>query len=385
MKIFKLSILLTILFFSNILAAKEIYLSSMKAKDNRQKLVEAHKKAKTGDIIIVDLDITFGILDKPITISKNGLIIKGKEKASGKYKIERPNVKDFILKVTGGNITVKNLLFIKGMQQLYFNYAGKGATSITIENCYFKQGKYTGINFKGKFENTTIKNSTFENTKFSLQSMDCPILKNFIVDSCKFIGGDHQLSLDNPHAKIIEHKNIQIKNSHFGLCDRFNIALANTRNVIISNNTFLGGTGNYSQALHFEDRTKDVLVKNNTISCMADVAILLYATDKIGHGTGRRLTEAEKIESGSGNITLDNNTITSGSADTAISVGYGKGFLKIKSNNTIISKNVGIKSFKSKQTIVFEIDNNVIIKGKKYGDIKNISNSTTKKQYIDIK
>lgn len=385
MKTFKILPVLILLFCFNITKAKDIYLSSIKTKNTRQKLIEAHNKAKSGDVIIVDVDVFFNANDKPVIISKNGLTLKGKTKESGKYKIERATTRDFILKVTGGNITVENLLFIKGVQQLYFENKRDHATSISVKNCHFKQGRYTGVNFKGKFENTKIESTIFEDTKFSLQTMDCPVLKNFIVDSCKFYGGDHQLSLDNPHAEIITHENIQIKNSYFGLCDRFNIALANTRNVTISNNTFLGGKQAYSQALHFEDRTKDIFVINNKIKCLADVAILLYATDKIGHGTGRRLTEAEKIESGSGNITLDNNTIESGSADSAISVGYGKGFLKIKDNNTITSQNTGIKSFKSKNTIVFDIDDNTFIKGRKYGDIKDIANVDVKKTFIDIK
>ncbi|MDO6737330.1 right-handed parallel beta-helix repeat-containing protein [Wenyingzhuangia sp. 2_MG-2023] len=366
------------------LVAKDIYVSKQKANSSKEKLVTAYNQAKSGDVILVDIDVIFEESDNPLTINKSNLTFKGKIKNKGKYKLERTNNKNIHLRITGSNITLENLLFTNGTQQVVFGKKEEiSIKNSKIINCYFKNGKYTGVDFRGNFENTEIKNTSFENCKFSLQTMDCRILKNFTVDHCIFYKGDHQISLDNPHATNLEHENIVIKNTTFNLSTRFNIALANTQNVTISNCNFAGGTGPYSQALHFEDRTKNVWVVHNKIKCLADVAILLYATDKIGHGTGRRLTEAEKTESGSGNITLDNNTITSGNVDAAISVGYGKGYFKIFGNNTILSKNKGINTFNSKN-MHFEIDDKTSIKGKKYSEIKQME-TKEKENYIRIK
>ncbi|NIJ45500.1 polygalacturonase [Wenyingzhuangia heitensis] len=385
MNFFKSITFLFLVSLSQITFAKDILVSSQTDTNNtRQQFINAYNKAVSGDVIIVDVDVLLKENEAPIVISKNNLTIKGKNKGIGKFKFLRNNQKEFIVKVIGSNITIQNLLFLNGMQQLYFINQKEIVHHINVVDCYFKNGKYTGVNFKGNFKNVNVTNTIFENTKFSLQTMDCSILENFIVDDCKFFKGDHQISLDNPHAEIKSHKNIQIKNTFFGLTSRFNIALANTQNVTIKNCVFEGGTGPYSQALHFEDRTKNVWVKNNKIKCMADVAILLYATDKIGHGTGRRLTEEEKQASGSGNITLDNNVIESGNTDTAISIGYGKGYLKIKANNIITSKSYGIKSFKSATTMRFLIDSKTMIKGKKYGDILKISDKETKESYVRI-
>ncbi|NJB81796.1 right-handed parallel beta-helix repeat-containing protein [Wenyingzhuangia aestuarii] len=386
MKLVNYITFLIILCTTQITWAKDILVSSETGTENtRQKFINAYNKAQSGDVIVVDLDILIQDNEAPIVISKNNITLKGKDKGIGKYKLLRNNQKNFILKVTGSNITIQNLLFLNGLQQLYFVNNKQITNQIKVMDCYFKNGKYTGINFKGSYQNVAITRTIFENTKFSIQTMDCPILENFIVDDCKFFKGDHQISLDNPHAEIIRHKNIQIKNTYFGLCDRFNLALANTQNVLIKKCTFLGGTGPYSQALHFEDRTKDVLVINNSIKCLADVAILLYATDKIGHGTGRRLTEEEKQASGSGNITLDNNVIQSGKADSAISVGYGQGFIKIKGNNIIKSESIGIKSFKSAKTMTFLIDKKTLINGKRYSDIQKITDLKTKENFIRLK
>ncbi|WP_010134521.1 right-handed parallel beta-helix repeat-containing protein [Ochrovirga pacifica] len=387
MKLFlKTFISTTICFFIALpLLAKEILVSKQKGSTDRQKFVSAYEKAQKGDVVIVDMDIVLHNDENPIHIKKNKISIVGKIQGDSLFKITRTHQKNFLFKVSSQHINIKNLQFEQGMQQLYFQNEPHTSKKITIENCYFKNGKYTGINFKGKYKNVLIKNCTFNNTKFSLQTMDCPVLENFVIDTCQFIKGDHQISLDNPHANIVKHKNIHIKNCSFGFASRFNIALANTQNVCIENSNFKGGTGSYAQALHFEDRTKNVLVKNNKIECMADVAILLYATDKIGHGTGRKLTEEEKYASGSGNVTLINNQITSGMADAAISIGYGQGYLKITGDNVIQSKKEAIKSFKSAKNIQLMIDDHTFINGKRYDEIKTLLDSKEKERYLKIK
>lgn len=365
--------------------AKDIVVSKQKGDTSKKQFMNAYNKAQSGDVVIVDLDIVLNNSDKQININKPNLIFKGKNHDNRQNQIKRTHQKNIILRINASNITLENLAFVNGVQQVVFGkHEKKTIENIKVVSCSFKDGRYTGVDFRGNFINTKIINSTFENCKFSLQTMDCEILKNFVVERCTFIKGDHQLSLDNPHATNLQHQNIKILNSTFGLCDRFNIALANTQNVTIANCTLLGGTGPYSQALHIEDRTKNVHVVKNKITCMQDVAILLYATDKIGHGTGRRLTEEEKIASGSGNIVLDHNTITSGNKDAAISVGYGKGYFKIFGNNTIATEHQGIKTFTSKN-MKFEINDKTLIKGKSYKEIKQIPNKKEQETFVKIR
>ncbi|MGY6647571.1 right-handed parallel beta-helix repeat-containing protein [Wenyingzhuangia sp. IMCC45574] len=373
------------LLFTFNLNATDIIVSKQKGTTAKEQFKNAYNKANKGDVILIDKDIHLKNTDKPFLINKSDLTFKGKYKKAGKYQFVRNDQKNITFRINASNITLENLGFKKASQIIVFgNREDKIIKNTKVISCHFKDGKYTGIDFRGNFKNTQIINSTFNNCKFSVQTMDCNVLENFLVDRCQFIKGDHQISLDNPHAKNLRHQNIKILNTKFELCDRFNIALANTQNVTIANCTLMGGTGPYSQGLHIEDRTQNVKVIKNTITCMADVAILLYATDKIGHGTGRRLTEDEKIASGCGNILLDHNTITSGKADAAISVGYGKGYFKIYGNNIISSSNKGLNTFKSKN-MSFEINDNTLIKGKKYKTIKTITNPKEKETFVRIR
>jgi parallel beta-helix repeat protein len=129
-----------------------------------------------------------------------------------------------------------------------------------------------------------------------------------------------------------------------------------------------GGLQKYSQAIHIEHDTRDVLIKNNTMKNDVGNAIIIFSTGYTGHGNGRKIPNEEKIDFGSSNITLDGNTITS-SKQHAISIGYGRGFLKIKGNNIINSDQRIISGFATKKTMTFELDKNALFNGKKYGDI----------------
>lgn len=347
-----------------------------------EKLKNAISAATSGDMILLDIDVVFEGNKSPIRVNKE-LVFKGAEKVSGKYKLQRPVQEKVSMIIEASNVKVENILFENASQQLIF----KGNHSnITVENCHFKNGRYTGLDFReGRFTDTNVLNSTFDDCKFGLQTFDCNVLDNFRIEGCEFLEGDHQLSLDNPNSTIEKHNNIVINNCTFGLTERFNIALANTKNVMISNCIANGGRGKYSQALHIEDKTSDVMVYKNRLICKTDIAVLLYATDKFGHGQGERLTEAQKLEYGSRNVTLNNNYIESGSADAAISVTYGKGYLRVKGNNTIVSGNRGVSSSKSLSNgMTIEIDEQTSIKGKTYAEIKQ-ENDDVRKTYVSLR
>ena len=103
-------------------------------------------------------------------------------------------------------------------------------------------------------------------------------------------------------------------------------------------------------------------------------AIIIFSTGYTGHGNGRKIPNEEKIDFGSSNITLDGNTITF-SKKPAISIGYGKGFLKIKGNNTINAKERIISGYATKKTMSIEVDDKAIFNGKSFESLSNIERS----------
>jgi len=387
MKINKLyiSFLLLTIFASISTFAREIRVSS-RSGNSRAKLVSAINAARPGDTVLLDQNVTFGANDGAITISRDNITIRGRGRSNGKYAITRPATNRTFLIVTAKVSTITNIEFRGSTAQIIFRPGNATATRVRVNNCVFRNSGYTGIDFSnGRFRNTIIKNCRFFNCPFSIQTFDCPILRDFTIEDCQFTGGDHQISLDNPLARIQDHGNIRISRCRFNRARRFNVALANTRNVLVDNNVMEGGTQAYSQCLHIEDRTRNVIARSNTMRNNADVAVLSFTTDRVGHGgNGRRLTESERVRDGSSNITLDNNTISSGSADAAISVGYGRGFFRIFGNNVITSGNRGVDAFRAVNTN-FEINDNARIKGKRYRDIRNDRNVMRRESYVRIR
>lgn len=336
-----------------------------------EKLQKAYNKAQKGDVILIDIDIEFKHDDKPFVINKEGITFKGKEHSkTKKFKLYKTEKKSNLILLKVGDTHFENLIFENAVNLIRIESGTKVLSNISVKDCYFSNSKYTGIDFRGNFTNVNVENTYFKNCKFSLQTFDSVILKNFIVNTCTFEEGDHQISIDNAFAdtNLIEHANIVIKNCTFYVADRFNIALANTRNALIENNNMHGGLQKYSQAVHIEHDTRDVLIKNNTMKNDVGNAIIIFSTGYTGHGNGRKIPNEEKINFGSSNITLDGNTITH-SKQAAIAIGYGRGFLKIKGNNVLNSEEKIISGFATKKTMTFKIDNNALFNGKKYIDI----------------
>lgn len=67
---------------------------------------------------------------------------------------------------------------------------------------------------------------------------------------------------------------------------------------LIKGNSMAGGTNVYSQCVHVEDRAGNAYIKQNTMINEGNTgsdAVLVYSTDRFGHGTGALLTYQEKL------------------------------------------------------------------------------------------
>jgi len=230
----KTKLLVILLFIANTISAKTIKVSLQKGATSREKLENAYKIAQIGDEILLDINVL--IEGKPFKIVKDNVSLVGAKKRNKKkkYKIYRTQQKSVTVNILTSNVTIANIQIESGVQGLVIGSKKGGMLkNIRIYNCYIKNTQYTGINFYGNHENITIDHCKFYDCKFSLQTLDSRVLKNFKVSNCEFHEGDHQLSLDNPHAKKPKHSNIVIEDCKFFVAKRFNIALANTQNVSI--------------------------------------------------------------------------------------------------------------------------------------------------------
>ncbi|WP_090121845.1 right-handed parallel beta-helix repeat-containing protein [Lutibacter oricola] len=366
-----LQVIFLVLIGLQITNAKTIKVSSKKGS-SVEKLNKAYNEAKAGDVILIDIDIVFKNTDKHFTIKKSGITFKGKSRSNNKkYGLTKESQKNNLVVLQASFTTFENLSFSNAVNLIRVEANKQLLTNISIKNCSFSKGRYTGVDFRGDYKNILVENSNFTDCKFGVQTMDSVILNDFLVTKCVFKGGDHQISIDNAFAdtNLIDHSNIIIDNCEFYVAARFNVAIANTRNAVIQNNKRMdGGLQSYSQAIHIEHDTRDLLIKHNTMRNDVGSAIIIFSTGYTGHGNGRKIPNEEKIDFGSSNITLDGNTITF-SKKPAISIGYGKGFLKIKGNNTINAEDRIISGYATKKTMSIEVDNKATFNGKKYKDL----------------
>ncbi len=372
---------------SEIQAKKSLIVSKQSGNTARKRLFAAYSKAVSGDAIIVDEDVLFRGNESPLTITKNGITIRGAARGNSKYSIKRNNKRKTTLFVRANNVTLDNLIF-EGSQNCVFvgynknndtyNFLNTVIKNFKVRNSVFKHSNYTGIDIRALVQGVEIYNTEFTDCPFSLQTFDCRVIKDFLVQKCTFNGGDHQISLDNALiGNNGEYENIIIKENKFNLTKRFNIALANVRNVsIMENKNMQGGTNSYSQPIHIEDRSSNITINGNTMKSK-DIGILLYGTDKFGHGgNSRPLTAAEKKSRGSGNVYLSGNSITT-TGDHAISSTYGKGYMTIEGNN-ILNANNGKKALLIRNSNAFnvKVGANAMFKGKRFRDIFNSGNAS---------
>lgn len=391
--IYKTYIILLLCLASASISAKNIFVKSTAGATPYKKLENAIKSANTGDVIIVNIDIPFNAGDKTITITK-GITIRGAKRPNDRYKLIRKAINGNrnngnILVIRSSNVTIKNinLVIYNGTGYKAIDVGLPANRKVVYSNlkfigCNFVQKNATdtarGLFFEGSFKNVLVKNCKF-NFWFGLVARDCPTLDNFKITECEFSNGSHQISFDGAllgendptygiGERLTKHSNIIIEKSKFKISKSFNIALANTHNVIIRNNTQIdGGTESYSQPIHIEDRCKNISITGNKMKSK-QAAILLFSTGKVGHGQGRNFTEAEKKAKGSGNVTITNNSIDA--ELDAVSVTYLNGYLTFKGNNIITSRKKALNVRKSNANTSLKIDNETRMKGKLYLDIK---------------
>ncbi|MGY6649585.1 right-handed parallel beta-helix repeat-containing protein [Wenyingzhuangia sp. IMCC45574] len=361
--------------------------------NNYEKLLDAVNKANSSNEILVDVHIDFDSNAKAIVIDKPNTTIKGDLRDNYKLKFTRTaphksknHILNSLIVVKTNNVVIENLQLLindgQGYRAAFIGSINQNGSinsrttlykNITFKDCAMKQKSITdttrGLFFEGSFENITIDNCFFNNW-FGLVARDCPILRNFSVNANKFYNGSHQVSFDGAlldendptygiGESLIEHSNISFTKNKFYLTKSFNIALAYTKNVLIDDNYFAGGTETgYSQPIHIEDRSKNITITNNQINNPADSGILVFSTGKVGHGQGRSFTEAEKKAKGSGNIIIKNNDITT--RDIAVTSAYLNGTITFEGNNTInteVTKAVNIVNVNSGAKTILK-DNN---------------------------
>lgn len=377
-----------------------VKVSNQAGATNYAKLVAAIAKADASNEIVIDVHIDFNSSDKAIVIDKDDVNLRGATLTSGKYKLVRAGIYNSyahifnsLIVVKANNVSIDNIQFLnnsgKGYRCVFagsVNSTGqiddryKLYSNLDFLNCSFKQVLKTdgsrGLFFEGSFKNVTIDNCYFNNW-FGLVARDCPSLDTFTINKNTFTNGDHQISLDGAllgerdptydiGVDMVNQRLIKVTNNTFNVCNKFNLAIANTRNVFVENNTMMGGTVDYSQCIHIEDESKNITIEDNTLSNSADCAILLYSTGKVGHGQGRDFTEDEKMEKGSGNVIIRNNTVDS--KNPTVKSTYLKGYIEFESNNVlkstatiavnVLNSNVGAE-------VIFK-DNNSTFNGSKF-------------------
>lgn len=347
----------------------QIKVSEESGTTNYNKLISALTKANIDNEILIDVDIDFAETDKAIILDKPNITIKGADITGDKYKLtrigihkSRNNILNSLIVVTSDNIKIENVELLindgKGYRCAFIgsinanggiNSRTKLYSNISFSKCDFKQTLKTGITrglfFEGSFANVVVEECCFNNW-FGLVARDCPTLDNFTINKNTFLDGSHQISLDGAllgetdptygiGEVLVKHADISVTNNTFGITKSFNLAIANTQNVYVFNNDFEGGIQAYSQPVHIEDHSKNIEVIGNRINNPNSTAILVYSTDKVGHGQGRAFTNEEKKAKGSGNVLIKDN-ITS-SKNPCVIATYLQGYLKFEGQNTFSS------------------------------------------------
>lgn len=289
------------------------YPLSSETGDFKDRMIAAHNKAVAGDTILVDMDF---IVSRSFTISKAGLIVDGTGILTNDGTDERT------LGVGASDTTVRNLTFVGGIRAIKVKSTAT-LSNLLFENLTIQNGTFHGIGLLDTdFDNVTITGCTFTDSPFSVLAMDCATMSNIFINNNTFNGSDHQISLDCADlGENLNHSFIRIEDNIFNETDKFNVALANMKAALVKSNTMAGGTSSYSQCVHVEDRTRNAYIKMNTMLNQGDPnsdAVLVYTTDRFGHGTGELLTYEEKLAYASGPVTLEGNIINGAGRNAVI-------------------------------------------------------------------
>ena len=315
------------------------YALSNESGDFKDRMVSAHSKAVAGDTILIDMDFT---VDRPFTVHKAGLTIDGMGST-----LTHAGTDERILACMVSDTTFKNINFVGAIRSLKIQNANATLSNLRFENLTISGTQFHGIGFiSTNVDNVTITGCTINDKPFGILFFDCYQMTNIQIDNNTFNGGSHQISLDNADlGETQNHSSIRIENNTFNEATMFNVALANTKAALIKSNTMAGGTNPYSQCVHVEDRARNTYIKLNTMNNEGDPgsdAVLVYSTDRFGHGTGALLTYQEKLAYAAGPISLENNTITGAGRDAVI-LQFLSGNANFYGSNLLIGDNYSIE------------------------------------------
>ena len=334
-----MTISVTALLLSAATASAATYPLSAESGDFKDRMASAINKAVAGDTILIDLDFT---VDRPFTVWKSGITVDGMGST-----LTHAGTDERILAGNQSDTTFKNINFVGGLRSLFIKNVNQTLSNLRFENLTISGSQFHGIGIiETNVDNVTITGCTFNDKPFGILFFDCYQMTNIQIDNNTFNGGSHQISLDNAElGETQNHSSIRIENNTFGEASMFNVALANTKAGLIKSNSMAGGTNPYSQCVHIEDRARNAYIKLNTMNNEGDPgsdAVLVYSTDRFGHGTGALLTYWEKLEYAAGPVTLESNTITGAGRDAVI-LQFLSGNANFYGTNTLIGNNFGIE------------------------------------------
>lgn len=347
------------------------YALSNYSGDFKDRIVAAHGEASAGDTILIDQNFT---VDRPFTVWKPGLTIDGMGNT-----LTHAGTDERILACMVSDTTFKNINFEGAIRSIFIKNVNETLSNLRFENLTVSGTEFHGIGIiETNVDNVTITGCTFNDKPFGILFYDCYQMTNIYINNNTFNGGSHQISLDNAElGETQNHSNIRIENNTFNEATMFNVALANTKSGLIKSNSMAGGTNAYSQCVHVEDRARNAYIKQNTMINEGDPgsdAVLVYSTDRFGHGTGALLTYQEKLAYAAGPITLESNTIN-GAGRSAVILQFLSGNANFYGTNTLIGDNYGIEIWDTEvdpsQLVI--ADSTVFKQGKTWGEIKNWS------------
>jgi len=396
--------------------AEDYKVSEQSGATNYDRFAAAMNLAQANDRVILDTDVIFNTNNRSYKLTTSGIKIIGADRNNGKYKLIRQvktnsnnPTNNGLLEILANDILVQNIEIIINIDQGNRGIVvgttkprTKVFSNITIDNCIIKQlddltpttpgiNRARGINFEGSFSKIKITKTSIM-TWISIEAKDCPTLDDFLVSECTILGSitidNALLGEDDPdltlNQDLVLQKNIVIEKSRFLLTpSSHNIALANTSDVIIRDNPQMdGGEQSYSQCVHIEDHTQNVTIVGNTMNSTNDAGITIYTTDRIGHGQGRRHTEEEKREKGSGNITIENNVINA--KNHAVESAYLNGFVKFIGNNKLYSEIGPAIRIRSNPGNVpsLQINDNTMLKDRTYLAVKDKNKVVQEIEYL---
>jgi len=316
----------------------------------QDRMRKAVNKARANDTILVDVPRLNSTV--PYTLTKSRLTIRG-------VGSSRPLVKrnagstGGILFINANNITLENIKFDGGNRTVLISKPGKTYYNLSFKNCEFITGGWSALIFdKTNLVNVRVESCQFRGD-YGINVLDCKRIQGFRITNSVFTNKITDIGFDNPLVNSPNHRDIILTgNRHNRMTgpkrDVSNVAFANTRNIVVRRARNYGGITDQSECLHIEDRTQNLLVVDCWLNnSQGGAGIVTGSTDRMGHGTGRRLTPAEKVLYGSGNLRFKNNRLIRGGVRQAIYTSH----LRTYGSNGIGYKLEGVNTVNSRSTV----------------------------------